>query len=199
MIPSLYCRLLLSELRLMPYLPGTRELSEQDMIYASTLNENLISLGYTLTPDDLMRLVQSPERDIFYQMLKDSMGEIKAQPMYPDFPKQVMAMDEAQFRFHQLVHYFSTYGLEDLFGIKITRGWLPDMPQTKKTEADTRLLNAKVIELIDEADVHCAAFKRILAKRERMVGNERKLILFALANEKADRLVDGVTVRFKEI
>ncbi len=198
MLPSLYSRLLLSELRLMPYKPGSRELSTDDMVYASTLNENLLSLGYTLTPADLMRLVQSPERDSFYQTVKDSIGDIKARPMFPNFPSQVMEMHEALLRFHQLVHYFSTYGLEQLLNVCVVKGWLPFDTAAEKTKADTRLLNTKVIELIDEADVHCAVFKRILSKRERIIGNERRLLLFALAKENSDRLIDGVTVRFKE-
>ena len=42
--------------------------------------------------------------------------------------------------FHQVLHYFSTYGAEMFTGIKVSKGWLPYVEDTEKTESDNQLL-----------------------------------------------------------
>ena len=120
-----YEKLLLDELRFVSYEKSDVELTDDLLAKAVTLNENLKALGYMLAPTDIVALSVSPSLDGFYSKVVGMMDEVKAQPMYPGFPEQVMEMDEAIFRFHQLVHYFSTYGMEQLFGVSVKRGWLP--------------------------------------------------------------------------
>ena len=106
-----YHKLLLDELRVVVYEKGDASLTEQLLTKAVTVNENLKSLGCPLAPADIVALAVSPSLDRFYETVKGMMGTVNAAPMYPGFPKQVMKMNAAVFRFHQLVHYFSTYGL----------------------------------------------------------------------------------------
>jgi hypothetical protein len=120
-----YHKLLLDELRFVVYEKGDASLTEELLTKAVTLNENLKSLGYVLSPADIAALAVSPSLDGFYESVKSMMGRVDAAPMYPGFPRQVMEIDEAVFRFHQAVHYFSTYGMELLFGVEVHRGWLP--------------------------------------------------------------------------
>ena len=119
--------LLLSELHMVVYQPGNPEwLTDELLCKAVTLNENLQTLGYALRPDDLVKMAASPAMHAFFNHVRSLVPDVKAEPMYPGFPQQVMKMSEAEFRMHQMIHYFSTYGLENMFGGEISRGWLPE-------------------------------------------------------------------------
>ena len=175
-----YDKLLLDGLRLVSYTPGGGPLTNEGLIKAMTMNENLKTLGYTLNPQDIIRIAQSPSADKLYENVRSMMSDVKAKPMYPDFPTQVMEMDEAQFRMHQMIHYFSTYGLEFITGIEVEKGWLPAeddlVSDTEKTKEDTSLLSAKVLELVPEGEKYSNPFGKILAKRERMTDMEREIV-----------------------
>lgn len=108
-----YDQLLFSELRLAAVSFDTAPLTEENMVKAMTVNTELRALGYTLSAADIVALAKSADADGLPERVRSYIGDVKAKPMYPDFPSQVMEMDEAVFRFHQLVHYFSTYGIED--------------------------------------------------------------------------------------
>ena len=175
-----YDRLLLDGLRLASYKPGDGPLTNEGLVRAVTMNENLKSLGYTLSPQDIIKIAQSPSVDGFYEHVKAQMSDVKAKPMYPDFPKQVMEMSEAQYRMHQIVHYFSTYGLEAITGLGVDKGWLPAeaglISDTEKTKEDKTLLNAKTLGLVPEDKKYAQPFEKILSKRERMTDEEREIV-----------------------
>ena len=150
-----------------------------------TFNENIKGLGYTFDPQsivDLARLANlANQSDLsnLYDKIKNMIGSVDAKPMYPDFPNQVMEMDEAKFRFHQMIHYLSTYGIE-FYGVKVSKGWLPDVKDTKKTEDDKTLLDYKVIKLKYATDAMTSAFETILSKRERMTILESRIVAYSL-------------------
>lgn len=192
-----YHKLLLDELRFVVYEKGTAPLTEQLLTKAVTLNENLKSLGYTLSPADIAALAVSPSLDGFYETVKEMMGSVDAEPMYPGFPKQVMDMEEAVFRFHQAVHYFSTYGMELLFGGEVRLGWLPCPADSgKKAEQDT-ILPEKVIRLLPAQEAYIEPLRRILLRRERMTIPERQIVSKAMANVSPEE-AGSLTVAFKE-
>ena len=83
-------QLLLSELRLAAVSFDTVPLSEEGLVRAMTVNEELIALGYTLAPGDIVTLAKSSDTEGFVQRIRDCLGDVKAKPMYPDFPSQVM-------------------------------------------------------------------------------------------------------------
>ena len=196
-----YDKLLLDGLRIVSFRPGNGPLTNEGLIKAVTMNENLKTLGYTLNPQDIIRMAQSPSADSFYEKVKEQMSDVKAKPMYPDFPTQVMEMDEAQYRMHQMVHYFSTYGLTALTGIEVSKGWLPAeegiVSDTEKTKEDTLLLSAKTIGLVPEEEKYQKPFEHILAKRERMTDEEKEIIQRCVESGKLD-LNKKIDVAFKE-
>ena len=149
-----YDLLLFSELRVAAVTPSGKPLAEEDMVKAMTVNEELLAVGYTLSPRDVITLAKSEDMDGFAARIREYAGSVDAKPMYPDFPNQVMNMDECVFRFHQLLHYLSTYGVEEITGISVTRGWLPEVQDTEKTQPATRLLEPKVLGLIASADTY---------------------------------------------
>ena len=192
-------KLILSELRLAAYAVGTEESqpTDESIVQAVTVNEELRNLGYTLTPADLMRLACSPSLEGFARHFRSLLPEVAAPPMYPDFPLQVMKMDEAEFRLHQMIHYFSTYDLEWITGKKVKRGWLPSVESTEKTESDDTLLKAKVLELVPEEAAPVTALTRIMGRRERLTLPGRALTVEALAYLEPEDLA-GLKVPFKE-
>lgn len=190
--------LLLSELRMAVYQPGNPErLTDELLCKAVTLNENLQSLGYVLRPDDLVRIAVSPSMDSFFRHVKSLIPDVKAEPMYPGFPQQVMEMSEAEFRMHQVIHYFSTYGLEELFGGEVNRGWLPEYQGPARVQDDTSLMNSRVIELVSEENAAGTALRTILSRRERLTNPELELATVAASRCDAGQL-EGIIIRFKE-
>ena len=201
-------KLLLSELRIVVYEPAPgpnavsaasaqQALSDDIVVMAMTVNEELRNLGYTLKPADIFRLARSRSLDGFAGNFRSLLPRVSARPMYPDFPEQVMKMEEAEFRMHQMIHYFSTYGLEVLFGVEISRGWLPDVEATEKSQSDDTLLEAKILELMPEEEAPLKALRRILEKRERMTKPSRELAALAIPLLRPEDLA-GIQIPFKE-
>lgn len=191
-------KLLLSELHMVVCQTGNLStLNDRLLCEAVTLNENLQSLGFVLKPDALMHLAVSPSLHTFFEDVKALVPEVKAQPMYPGFPQQVMEMPEAEFRMHQMMHYFSTYGLESLFGVQVSRGWLPAYRGSARTQDDTTLLEASVLDLVAEADAPLHTLSVLLARRERLTNPELDLTVEAASLCTAEQM-QGLTVRFKE-
>ncbi len=85
-----YNKLLLDELRFVTYEKCDTELSDELLAKAVTLNENLQSLGYVLSPADVAAIAASPSLDGFYEKVKGMMDAVDAEPMYPGFPQQVI-------------------------------------------------------------------------------------------------------------
>ena len=150
------------------------ELDDADMAWAVTANANLDGTGYTLSQPSILALAayhhhmaalaaQSPFLPLAQALTEQGVNpladiarlvpDVTAAPMYPDFPTQVMEMDEATFRYHQALHYLSTYGVEQLAGmlgldVQIGKGWMPDVESTPKTERDQTLVAPKVLHLM---------------------------------------------------
>lgn len=190
--------LLLSELRMVTYQPGNpAQVTDEMLCQAVTLNENIRSLGYVLRPDDMLRLSASSSLNGFFDHLKSLVPDVKAEPMYPGFPQQVMEMPEAQFRLHQLIHYFSTYGVEELLGEPVHRGWLPESDHPERTEKDTALMECRVIELTPEEEAPAAVLRVLMGRRERLTNPELELVTECAPLCSAEQL-QGIKVRFKE-
>lgn len=190
-------QLLFSELRLVCISDNSSELHEASLVKAMTVNEELLQLGYTLSPKDLVRLSKTLGVDNFADRVRSYIGDVKAKPMYPNFPSQVMALDEAVFRFHQLVHYMSTYGIEDFTGAKVTRGWLPETSDTEKVVSDETILSAQVIALVDVKDEYILPYRKILSRTERMDDKQRLIVLECLKKLTAEQL-GSIKIPFKQ-
>lgn len=157
--------------------PTADAVTDENLTRAMTLNENLKGFGWTLAPKDIVWCAKYPEvMPELYKQIKELTPQVTADPMYPDFPNQVMEMSEAQFRFDQLLHYFSTYGIEALTGTEVSRGWLPPAEKTDKVKEDKTLLRAKTLELTEEQYMYSLPLQRIAEKRERMTLQEKTIL-----------------------
>ena len=152
---------------------GAHELTDNRMIMAVTACENLKSLGYSFGAEALARLATSDTLETVYKDIESTADMHGAKPMYPDFPTTLMNIDEATFRFHQICHYTSTYGLERWFGIKVKQGWLPDTPDTEKTEKDDTLLDLKFLTTVPEEEAYHYCLQKVLSKKERMSKDDK--------------------------
>ena len=171
-------KLLLSELRMVTYRPGEPvAMTDELLCKAVTRNENLRSLGFVLKPDDLLKLAASPSLDGFFEAFRVLVPEVTAKPMYPGFPQQVMEMSAAEFRLHQMMHYFSTYDVELLLGKEVKRGWLPEYEGPERVERDISLIACRVIDLVAETDAPLAVLKLLLGRRERLTNPELDLVV----------------------
>lgn len=80
----------------------------------ATLQKNIQTLGFLLSPEICQNLEKRPltKVDCFYQNLVASLREMTGahrefQPMYPNFPAEVMEMQEAELYWNALVHYWT--------------------------------------------------------------------------------------------
>ena len=170
------------------------KLDDSDMVWAMTANANLDGTGYTLSQPSILRLAAYHHRmaalaaSTGFLPVTESMSEkgvnpladiqrlvpdVTATPMYPDFPSQVMEMDEATFRYHQAMHYVSTYGVELVAGllgldVEVGQGWLPDVESTPKTSEDEVLVSSKVLHLILTVEDLRSVLEARLARATRM-------------------------------
>lgn len=140
----------------------TASAEPDDLMRAMTAAENMRSFGYAPLPSSIATLARifaalrtafpdegcelDPASDVAFATGRDFSQE-RFSCMYPDFPSQVMSMDESVFRFDQLMHYCSTYGVEETLseselaralGIRaeVLSGWMPDVSATDKTVQD---------------------------------------------------------------
>lgn len=177
----------------------TEDVTDERMVKAITINENMRSAGCCLKPDDIVQLAKDSDLDNAWKRFKDSLYDFKAQPYYANFPLEVLNMDEAMFRFHQALHYFSTYGVEMLTGTEMHRGWVPNCEDIAKTEDDETLLSAKVVELVSEDNVQNYVINRLVSTHTRMSEEQIQLLdeIFQSKYYDEDTLEVG-TVPFKE-
>ena len=180
-----YRKNLLEQLRLCVIDRKEQPLSDLALTKALTVNEELKALGFSLNTADILKLAKSESLDNFFRDFSEMLSDVKAKPMYPDFPSQVMEMDEAMFRFHQLCHYQSTYGVEEMAGwfgqdYRVSRGWLPETEETEKTEKDEALLKAKTLQLIYGEEEYILPLQKLLKKPEKITIQETEIVREAL-------------------
>src|SRR5437762_1998109 len=77
----------------------------------ASLQKNLESLGFLLAPDVIegLKALNPMQVDAFYQRLVKDLRALvgahrKFNPLYPNFPKQVMEMTEAELYFNAIMH-----------------------------------------------------------------------------------------------
>ncbi len=195
-------------------------LDDADMAWAVTANANLEGTGYTLSQPSIIALAAfhhclSPlAANTGFLPVAESLTEqsvnpladlqrlvpdVTAAPMYPDFPSQVMSMDEATFRYHQSVHYLSTYGVERVAGlcgldVTVGEGWLPNAASTTKTRSDIQLVPPKVLHVVLTVEDMRAVVEARLARATRMHPAEIQTTLEVFADSD-----DGAEVCFPKV
>ena len=201
------------------------ELDDADMAWAVTANANLDGTGYTLSQPSILALaayhhhVAALAAHTSFLPLAQALSaqgvnpladiarlvpDVTAAPMYPDFPTQVMEMDEATFRYHQAMHYLSTYGVELLAGalgldVSVGKGWMPDVESTPKTERDETLVAPKVLHLMLTVEDLRGVVEARLARATRMHPTEIESALLVFEGLGEEGASDEEEVRFPKV
>lgn len=195
---DLFQKYLLTELHMVVYQPGNpADMTDLGLCEAVTLNENLHSLGFALKPEGIAQLAVSPTLYTFFDEVNALVPDIKVQPMYPGFPREVLEMDEAMLRFNQAMHYLSTYGVENFFGHQVSKGWLSKSDATLATRAPKRLLDLKYLDLVDEEKAAVTVLKTLFARRERLTWPELTIVLESIPCCTVEDVTE-MQIRFKE-
>lgn len=191
-------KLLLTELRLIEGLNSTKNQKVADLESALVDNENLKALGYELTNKGLAKLAldysREPDMTPLYKRVMSMEPEIKASPMYPDFPTQVLEIDELDFRIHQSIHYLTTYGVESVLGFDVIEGWLPEFEEEIDRIKDERVSEIKTLDYLSPTDVDSNVISRLIEKKERF--EEKELIMSRVVAMRTDLKVENIP--FKE-
>lgn len=204
---------------------GGVELDDADMAWAVTANANLDGTGYTLSQPSILALAayhhhmaalaaQSSFLPLAQTLTTQGVNpladiarlvpDVTAAPMYPDFPTQVMEMDEATFRYHQAMHYLSTYGVELLAGVlcldvSVGKGWMPDVESTPKTEQDETLVAPKVLHLMLTVEDLRNVVEARLARATRMHPTEIESALLVFEGLGEEGAAGEEEVRFPKV
>lgn len=167
-------KVLLSELRICEINP-VEKITNESLTKAVTVNAEINNFGFTLLPKDIVRLACDKAPEKVLELIKEIFAKKGYKPMYPGFPEEVLEMDEAVYRFHQLLHYFSTYGLEEMTGEEVSEGWIPASKYKEKTEEAEKLKELTVIELCTKEEIFDRVEKYIVKKTERWTNGEAEL------------------------
>lgn len=161
---------------LIPEIPDGQP-SEEAATLALTAADNIKSTPYRISGQDTARLALAYHAligtghadslpDLFAAVRGFSPDLAGVVPMYPGFPSQVIDMDEASFRLDQVLHYFSTYGVEMLFGVEVSRGWLPEGEMG--TEPDEDILGGQLLRVFLSSEEMHAFMEQELARPARL-------------------------------
>ena len=166
----------------------TADAKQEKNVYpaaAVTLNENLKAYGFVMDPQTLRKAIENMNPKQMKKMQDDIAeyaGKVKADPMYPNFPQEVLDMDEAQYRCDQLCHYFSTYGIELLTGREVKKGWLPEEGVHGGKEFNGFSTDLKKIDLAFGDEKWAVPMTVILSRRSRLTDTECEIIEEAVSH-----------------
>ncbi|MCX6147781.1 MAG: TerD family protein [Candidatus Kapabacteria bacterium] len=181
------------------------------------LLKNLECYGYTLSPE-LLTVVQSlslSNFNDFYYSLLDAIKEIKGkelyEPMYPNFPDQVIEMSQFELYSNAFMHYIGDWIGKRIIPLytKIAREELKDIKDLKKIELGsiedfnkifTRLLNSKIsISPTDRNDLNwfIANYKNdIYELIPNKIPNKENLAIFIAALINNDMEISEIVSNF---
>jgi hypothetical protein len=150
--------------------------------YVSTVMKNIEVLGYTLGGDvvEVLNTYTVTEASRFYRELIKDLREMYgldkiADPMYPNFPEQVMEMSEAELYMNAIFHYYG-----DAIGVRI-------MPIYEKKERPelTESFKMKVINLGTDQDFH-NIFKGLMGSKTSISSSDAALLQEYISTYKSE-------------
>lgn len=155
---------------------STREFSIEDALVDL---ENMEALGFTLSQASLIKLgadyASSYNIKPLYRRIMDFEEEIEVDPMYPNFPTQVLKMEEREYRINQFIHYLSTYGREQITGVPVEKGFLPEYEKEERLGKDERVVDLQFVDFLTKSEVEALVVNDLLGKKERLLPKESEI------------------------
>lgn len=116
--------------------PEEGTITDDGMLKAVSASRSIEGFGYSLTDRGVLNLARcysAGESGInlnkyFERQYKAGMlsgADFGSHPLIAGFPEEVLGMSEAKYRFIQILHYCSTYGLKEAGYQGVPQGWLP--------------------------------------------------------------------------
>ncbi len=156
-----------------------------------SLNAEMMSLGFIMSESlfaQLLTLKQEQLAPLYHKLiptlryLKGADGQY--QPMYPNFPRQLIQADSAELYFNAIIHYWSC------------GQWLPDY-QMLPREIAFEAVKYHKIGLAKKADF-LAIFPLLLQANDALSEQDIEIVLWFITNYKADDLCFPETIPFNE-
>ena len=166
-------------------------ISQDSIKLALVDQENVRALGYNLKNESVAKLAadyeSNPNMTPLYKYIQEYTPEIKASPMYPNFPAQVKNMSELEFRVNQFLHYASTYGIESVFGIEVKTGFSPKTEEIIVRLEDEQLIALKTLDYMSEIDAVKLVIENLIGRKERLENRNLELakIVVSMKNRPA--------------
>ena len=170
--------------------------------------ENVRALGYNLKNESVAKLAAdyeaNPNMTPLYKYIQEFTPEVKASPMYPNFPAQVKNMSELEFRVNQFLHYASTYGIESVFGVKVKAGFLPKTNEIIERLEDKQLISLKTLDYMSEDEAVKFVIETLIGRKERLENRDLELakIIVSMENRPAIQEIpfkENIVILFSEI
>jgi len=171
------------------------DVSNNKIQIIGTILKNIECLGYTLEPKLIETLLYLNLTDIvlFYEMLRSDLKKlvgdhVKWEPFYPNFPKQVMELDEVELYLNALLHY-----LGDWIGLRI-------LPHFVKEERFPLQFNKdlKIISLGDQKDFDKIFYNLLSSKTSLSSTDYEDLNWYLINNHSIDTILPE-KIHHKEI
>ena len=155
----------------------------------ATFLKNIESTGFTFSPEAIREIMKfsTPEikkfQDDIIPVLNEMVGNhVNHRPMYPNFPKQVMEMEEAELYINAIIHYITTY----LYRVSEENfpTWFPEYEEKyKKIERPEfpEDRNLTLIELGNKADFR-SIFTELLSSNASISEYDKDVIRFFIEN-----------------
>ena len=158
---------------------------------ALTLNAEMMSLGFVLSEALFSQLSLVDEADYdalsaqLVQALKEMVGDdVRYEPLYPNFPRQVIEAAEVELYFNAVCHYWSL------------GQWLPDYEKLPRKFA-FEMIKYKPIDLVDSDDF-LAIFTRLLNSNDSLSADDKRIIEWFVLNVEPALLVYPENIPFAE-
>lgn len=159
-------------------------------ILVATILKNIESLGYIFSRKLTNHLCTLSENELesFYKDIVPILKQIrgahrKFNPIYPNFPKQVMEMDSLDLYVNAIIHYWSAT-LQDLGVVGET--WLPEYKKEERLPLNEKI-TYDVIDLGDESDF-TSIFTTLVAAKSSISESDKQIVEWFIKSYK-DKIV----------
>ena len=176
-----YIQKLLSVMDIVPIPMENNQVSDFSLQKAVTANENLLSLGYSLLPQDIINLSKSPVLDDFCRYFNILTGKVTAKTLYPDYPHSLMDFSRAGFRFKQLAKHFAFYNQDNKAKNNLPESWIPADEEQINIE-DHKLRDARIIHLLSKENQYIEPVNRIICEKGTVTEKKRSIVRDAVSN-----------------
>lgn len=156
-----------------------------------TMNANLFSLGYVLSPE-IINILSHKDIDTILEIYSDIVTNLKNivgadvvyNPMYPNFPDDVMNISEQELWDNAITHYHN-------FG-----KWLPVIEKKKRDEKDENI-EPVTIKLLNESNFK-QVFTTILSSNDSISYEDKEIVEWFFNNYDLDKLDIPSVIPYKE-